>query len=236
MAQLIRCCLTELDPHGADEQGNPLGGIVFTNAFGKSSNSFKQIAQSGNFTNDQQYTQVIEWIDFIGSGMFCLKMCNPNDPDAAQLCQHIYDEIGCAYNALANYGAINGTFEVCDSEDMAPPGIFTTNGQLTTWFQPANPPFSPPYTPTLPASSNCVQYESTQLFAAVATNPIFSTSTPAASQTSSHSGSSGSTRSGSGANPSNTASSAVDLLPIAALPFLSLSILTTLFTVFSMLA
>lgn len=100
-----------MDPHGADEQGNPLGGIVFTNGFGMTSSSFQDLAKSGNFTNNQTYVQVIEWIDFIGSGQFCLKMCNPNDADAAELCQHIYDEVGCSYNALADYGHINGTFE-----------------------------------------------------------------------------------------------------------------------------
>ena len=75
------------------------------------SSSFQDLAKSGNFTNNQTYVQVIEWIDFIGSGQFCLKMCNPNDADAAELCQHIYDEVGCSYNALADYGHINGTFE-----------------------------------------------------------------------------------------------------------------------------
>lgn len=230
---------TELDPHGADEQGNPLGGIVFTNAFGKSSATFQSIAQGGNFTSDQQYTQVIEWIDFIGSGMFCLKMCNPDDPNAAELCQHIYDEIGCAYNALADYGAINGTFEVCDSDDMTPPGIFTQNGQLTTWFQPAVQPFTPPYTPTLPSSSNCVTYASTQLFAAVATNPVFSTSTSASSsQTTGASGGSGSTGtrlSTGGSTPTDSDNAAINLRTNAT-PFLGVALFTTIVTVVSMLA
>ena len=86
---------------------------MFTNGFGMNSASFQDLANSGNFTSNQNYTQVIEWIDFIGNGVFCLKMCNPNDPDAPELCQHIYDEIGCTYNALADYNHINGTFQVC---------------------------------------------------------------------------------------------------------------------------
>ena len=30
---------------------------------------------------------------FVGGGVFCMKMCNPDDPNAAQLCNHIYDEV-----------------------------------------------------------------------------------------------------------------------------------------------
>jgi hypothetical protein len=113
----------ELDPHGADEQGNPLGGIVFTNGFGNSAAQYATQLKS-NATPSTSFTQVIEWIDFIGGGIFCLKMCNPKDPQAAELCQHIYDRIGCGYNALADYNAINGTFSVCDSDDMTPRKCF----------------------------------------------------------------------------------------------------------------
>ena len=74
--------------------------------------SFQDLVKTGNLTSNQTHTQVIEWIDFIGGGVFCLKMCNPDNPEAAELCQHIYDEVGCTYNALADYGKINGTFEV----------------------------------------------------------------------------------------------------------------------------
>jgi len=159
----------ELDPHGADEQGNPLGGIVFTNGYGTNANAF-DTAFKAKQKSSQTYTQVEEWIDFIGGGIFCLKMCNPAGPDAANLCAHIYDEIGCTYNALASYGSINGTYTVCDSDDMADPGVFTTNGQVTTWHQPLGVPVTTiPYTPTVPASSNCHTYASTDLFAAAAT-------------------------------------------------------------------
>ncbi|KAF8515574.1 hypothetical protein JB92DRAFT_62930 [Gautieria morchelliformis] len=98
---------------------------------------------------------------FIGGGVFCLKMYNPDDPNGPQLCNHIYDEIGCNFNALADYGQINGTFEVCDSDDMTPPGVFTTApGQTTTWFQPQTGPVVPPYTTSIPASSNCQTFSS----------------------------------------------------------------------------
>lgn len=38
-----------MDPHGADQRGNPLGGLLFTNAFP---------ASAGNTNN---YIQAIEW-------------------------------------------------------------------------------------------------------------------------------------------------------------------------------
>ena len=232
---------TELDPHGADEQGNPLGGIVFTNGFGKNSASFQTIASSGNFTNDQNFTQVIEWIDFIGSGMFCLKMCNPDDSNAASLCNHIYDEIGCTYNAVADYNAINGTFTVCDSDDMEPPGIYTgTDGQVTTWFQPQTGAIVPPYTPTQVASSNCQTYASSELFAAAATDSAVATSTSGASATATGASGTGSTasRSGTGSTASATgaASGALATFNAGIAPFFIAGAMTTLATMMTMLA
>ncbi|KLO17171.1 hypothetical protein SCHPADRAFT_846825 [Schizopora paradoxa] len=220
----------ELDPHGDDEQGNPLGGIVFTNGFGMNSASFQQLASTNNFTANQQYTQVIEWVDFIGTGMFCLKMCNPSDPDAASLCNHIYDKIGCAYNAIADYGSINGTFEVCDSEDMTPPGVFVENGVTTTWFQPASGPVVPPYTTTVPSSSNCVTYQSTQLFAAAATDPAVSTSSSSASTQTTGSGTASNSGSASSGKSTGASSSSLPSFSMPATPFLVASLILTLTT------
>jgi hypothetical protein len=39
----------EMDPHGADQRGNPMGGLLFSNAYN---------ASNGNPNN---YIQVIEW-------------------------------------------------------------------------------------------------------------------------------------------------------------------------------
>lgn len=221
----------ELDPHGADQQGNPLGGIVFTNGYGTNANAFDtafKAKQSGSTT----YTQVEEWIDFIGGGIFCLKMCNPANPGAPELCAHVYDEIGCTYNALASYGSINGTFTVCDSDDMADPGVFTTNGQATTWFQPLGVPVTTiPYTPTVPASSNCHTYASTDLFAAAATvTPSISIpGSPAPTGSSAPSGKSGSSgsptasRSGSAQGATQTGGAVA-----AGASFVGLPLLTTI--------
>ncbi len=39
----------ELDPHGADQRGNPLGGLLFSKAFGSSTN----------------FVQAVEWHKYV---------------------------------------------------------------------------------------------------------------------------------------------------------------------------
>jgi hypothetical protein len=73
----------EMDPHGADRRGNPLGGLVFSTAFGAN--------------NGSQWTQATEWHNFMGADMFCLKACDPADPNDHHYCEHILDRIGCYY-------------------------------------------------------------------------------------------------------------------------------------------
>lgn len=190
----------ELDPHGADEQGNPLGGLIFTNAW------------SGG--NNNSFTQVIEWTNFMGGNAFCLKICNPKGTNPAGYCQHIYDRIGCSYNAPSSNQA--GTFEKCDSDSMELPGQYVSNGQTVTYYQPPEslgPITTVPYTVAIPKSSNCVQYQSSDLyFAPAATSSVASSSSAAptgssaagASHSTSHSGSSSASRTG---GASSTASS-----------------------------
>lgn len=187
----------ELDPHGADFRGNPLGGLVYSNAF------------ASNGGNNDSFQQVIEWHNFMGGGQFCFKVCDPAGAHAADYCQHIYDRIGCAYNAPN--AAQNGTFEVCDGEDQDFPGVYTSNGAVVTYTQPAESLgaiTSMPYTARLPASSNCVQYQSQQLYAAVASVfPTTSTTSSSAKATGTSSGAKGS-GSAAGASGSKTASGA----------------------------
>ncbi|KAF8517752.1 hypothetical protein BU17DRAFT_91611 [Hysterangium stoloniferum] len=198
----------ELDPHGDDEQGNPLGGIVFTNGFGQNAAAFAQQINSDT-NNTATPTQVIEWVDFIGSNMFCLKMCNPTNPNAAQLCNHVYDEI----------------------DDMAPPGIFTTApGQTTTWFQPFSGTFVVPYTTSPLASSNCQTFASTQLYAAAAASVYASASSlSAASVTSGTIASATRTGSATGAAATGNGATAIGA-PIAILVG---AMFSTMFTVFA---
>ncbi|KAF9442753.1 hypothetical protein P691DRAFT_714059 [Macrolepiota fuliginosa MF-IS2] len=153
----------EMDPHGADLRGNPMGGIIFSTAF------------------TGQFEQVIEWHNFMGGGAFCFKVCDPKGPHAADYCQHIYDRIGCAYNAPNN--AQNGTFEACQGDNQDFPGVYTSNGQTITYTQPAEslgPITTIPFTARIPASSNCVSHSSAELFASLPT-PSGAATTPTGS-------------------------------------------------------
>ncbi|TRM66581.1 hypothetical protein BD626DRAFT_160957 [Schizophyllum amplum] len=178
----------EMDPHGADLRGNPLGGLMYTTAFG-----------DGN-----TWEQVIEWHNFMGSDMFCIKACDQSNEHAADFCEHIYDRIGCAFNAPNN--AQNGTFESCEGDVQDYPGVYTdTNGEVSTYTQPPEG-----VEPTLtwaartPSSSNCVAYTSSELFSALASDGSSgSGSTSTSSRTGSSSGASGTT-SGATAGASGT--------------------------------
>lgn len=185
----------ELDPHGADFRGNPLGGLVYSNAWSGKNDSFDQ---------------VIEWHNFMGSNTFCFKVCDPKGPNAAKYCQHIYDRIGCQYNAPN--AAKNGTFESCEGENQDFPGVYTQNGATLTFTQPpegVEP--SPPYTARIPASSNCKPFESSALFAALATvTPTvgdFAPGGPSATASTSSGASSSGTKAGSSASATATGAS-----------------------------
>lgn len=106
----------------------------------------------------------------MGGNAFCFKVCDPKGPHAADYCQHIYDRIGCAYNAPNQ--AQNGTFEACEGENQDFPGVYTTNGAVVTYTQPPEslgPITSIPFTARIPASSNCVTHASSELFASLPT-------------------------------------------------------------------
>ncbi|CCL98618.1 uncharacterized protein FIBRA_00620 [Fibroporia radiculosa] len=194
----------ELDPHGADLYGNPIGGLVWSNQY-----------PTGN-TNNASLTQITEWTEFIGSGTFCIKICNPSvtSPDNVGLCQNVYDEIGINYNCPSQ--PTNGTFEVCDADPMSPVGQYVSNGVTTTWTQPWSGVIDPPYTPTVPASSNCRTYASSALYtdnaqAAPTTTSSGTSSTPAPTS----GGSTGATRSSGTGSPSPTSGSSASGAPSA---------------------
>jgi len=120
----------ELDPHGANGDGNPIGGLVFGNTFAAN-------------------LQYHEWTSFISATEFCMRACT--GPDARQNCQHIYDEMGCFWNMPANYNA--GTFESCEGNDDLPMGVYGTS----TWYQGVSP--TPSAHPVAPSSS-CTKFAS----------------------------------------------------------------------------
>jgi hypothetical protein len=153
----------ELDPHGADQRGNPLGGLLFSNAF------------------NGQFVQAVEWHNFMGGGTFCLKACDPAGPNAAHFCEHIFDRIGCQYNAPAAY--VDGAFLSCEGANQDFPGIYTdAAGAVQTYTQPPEslgPITSIPYTARIPASSNCVTHDSATLWSGAPTASIAPSSSSA---------------------------------------------------------
>ncbi|WFD40108.1 uncharacterized protein MJAP1_003093 [Malassezia japonica] len=102
----------ELDPHGADELGNPIGGLVFSNAFGKG------------------LMQVHEWLtlqnNFMDKETYCLRAC-PDGDSAYQYCKNIYDELGCNFNMPTTPDQL-GVFESCEGDDAQIVGVYTNNG------------------------------------------------------------------------------------------------------------
>ncbi|KAF6746967.1 manno protein [Ephemerocybe angulata] len=165
----------EMDPHGADLRGNPMGGVIFSTAFGGSAK------------------QVIEWHNFVGGNKFCFKACDPAGPNAAHFCEHIYDRIGCDYN-IPN-AAQDKVFESCLGDNQDYPGVYTSNGQVMTYTQPAESLgaiSTMPYTPKVPASSSCSTFESAKVYTGLPTAAATTTSGGAAA-TGSVSGSAGAT-------------------------------------------
>ncbi|GEM07473.1 macrofage activating glycoprotein [Rhodotorula toruloides] len=183
----------ELDPHGADIAGNPLGGLVYSNQM-----------PGGN---NQAEIQAIEWNNFIGSGVFCLKLCFDNTQKEPFYCQNKFDLLGCSYNMPASYQ--DNVFLECDGDLQDPVGVYTgSNGQKTTWSQPESLPGTQtlPWTPRVPASSNCKTYQSTELFPATLLG-YQSTSAPTVTSGSSSSGAKSGSNGGSSGPSATTAGS-----------------------------
>lgn len=103
----------ELDPHGADLQGNPLGGVVYSNG-------------TTDSPDGHTLAQAFNWNLFVGGGQFCAKVCY-NSVTSPDYCQNIYDLIGCSYNMPS--AVQNGTFTSCEGDLQDEAGIYTSNGQ-----------------------------------------------------------------------------------------------------------
>jgi len=151
----------ELDPHGADLAGNPLGGLVFSNNLPTAK-------------DNTTITQVNNWNNFIGSGQFCIKACDPTitDPD---YCQNTFDTQGCDFNMPASYAP--NQFTSCEGENQAPAGA----------------------APVIPATSNCITYTSSLIYRTVSTtSSAATTSTKAPTPSSSSAGTPGAATSSKG--------------------------------------
>jgi hypothetical protein len=186
----------ELDPHGADLQGNPLGGVVYSNGTTDSTDGTLQ--------------QIHNWNTFVGGTQFCFKACynSITNPD---YCLNIYDLVGCDYNMPSSVQ--DGTYTSCDGDLQDVVGVYSVDGTTSTWSMPATLVNPPPYTPRVPASSNCQTFQATDLFAV----PSSTSGTTTATGTNKASGSGGSGAS-SGATASSTASQSSALSSIGVPP------------------
>ncbi|KAL9935223.1 hypothetical protein V8E36_005571 [Tilletia maclaganii] len=127
----------ELDHHGATGAGNPVGGLVFTDAFTGGTGKMQRI---------------YEWNEFLSSTGYSIRACV--GPNAKKFCPHEYDLQGSQWNEPANYD--DNVFEDCQGKEGSPPGIYTKkNGQVSTWHQGIKP--TPPAQPA-GASSSCTRY------------------------------------------------------------------------------
>ncbi|KIR57448.1 hypothetical protein I312_106390 [Cryptococcus bacillisporus CA1280] len=110
----------ELDPHGAENLGNPIGGNATSDVEGK----------------DVFYE---EWMSFISYDQFCLRICTAENANAtaALQCEHELDIMGCAFvMAIEDFYNTNNSFTSCEGEAAAPPGLYPqANGTYSTFRQ-----------------------------------------------------------------------------------------------------
>ncbi|KAJ9473825.1 Macrophage activating glycoprotein [Pseudozyma hubeiensis] len=107
----------ELDPHGATNMGNPVGGNVTSNVSGE----------------DVFYE---EWMNYASYNQICFRVCIAGSEEAptALECQHTLDVMGCNFVMPGNYA--DQVFETCDGDSAYPPGLYPEgNGQTSTFVQ-----------------------------------------------------------------------------------------------------
>ncbi|RSH90776.1 hypothetical protein EHS25_009951 [Saitozyma podzolica] len=149
----------ELDPHGAENLGNPIGGNVTSNVNGQ----------------DVFYE---EWMSFISYDQFCLRICTAQSANVstALQCEHELDIMGCQFvMAISDFYQSNNSFTSCDGEPAAPPGLYPqadgsvstfrqrytgtyTDGAGATQLWTVGQTVTPSAPAFYPATSNCVTY------------------------------------------------------------------------------
>jgi hypothetical protein len=154
----------------------------------------------------------------MGGNAFCMKVCDPAGANAAHYCEHVFDRIGCAYNAPN--AAQDKVFVSCQGDDQDFPGVYTSNGVVMTYTQPAEslgPIATIPYTARIPASSNCVTFQSQALYtglpsASSAPTTAAPGATPASGGSVNAAGASGTPKPSSSTGSSSTKSGALGLV------------------------
>lgn len=109
----------ELDPHGATNRGNPVGGNV-----------------TSNIVDGHTDVWYEEWMNYISSNEICFRVCIAGtDKATPELeCQHTLDEMGCSF-VMAQKAVQDDTFESCESDAAYPPGLYPQEDGSTSTFQ-----------------------------------------------------------------------------------------------------
>lgn len=109
----------ELDPHGATNMGNPVGGNVTSNVVDGKTDVFYE-----------------EWMNYISTTQICFRVCiaGSDKVTPSEECQHTLDEMGCGF-VMAQTQINNGTFESCESDSAYPPGIYPQPDGSTSTFE-----------------------------------------------------------------------------------------------------
>lgn len=149
----------ELDPHGADGNGNPIGGLVFSTAF------------------TGQLQQLHEWTNFVSDSEFCFRGCK-DGPRAPALCQHIYDVMGCDWNMPGSY---DRGFARCAGDSGEPMGVY---GASTFHQGDGRTPPPHPAPPTSSCTTLSTIGNSVSVSGAAPTNSTSSPTTPTTTGTS----------------------------------------------------
>ncbi|KAF7318163.1 hypothetical protein HMN09_00324500 [Mycena chlorophos] len=170
----------ELDPHGADGNGNPVGGIVFSSAFG-------------------QLEQIFEWTNFMEGNIFCFRACNPKGSNPPQFCEHIYDVMGCEWNMPGNYDT---GFTSCEGDSGEPMGVYGSS----TFYQGQG---ATPAAHPAPATRSCTTFSTVGNALATSASSLPSSMTeptPTASGSSGSKPTASGSHSSSGSAPASTSS------------------------------
>lgn len=109
----------ELDPHGAENVGNPIGGNVTSNVSGQ----------------DVFYE---EWMSFVSFDQFCMRICTAEvgGVPTSIMCEHELDVMGCAFVMPSVNMYNNNSFTSCEADVGAAPGDYPlANGSTSTFRQ-----------------------------------------------------------------------------------------------------
>ncbi|KAL7414281.1 hypothetical protein BDY24DRAFT_361243 [Mrakia frigida] len=106
----------ELDPHGAENLGNPIGGNVTSNVSGE----------------DVFYE---EWMSFMSYNRSRFRICTAETDDisAALQCEHELDVMGCQFVMPGDY--TNNSFTSCDGDAAVAPGLYPQADGSTSTFR-----------------------------------------------------------------------------------------------------